>query len=170
MSLRVAASYLMCPAVAFRKLGRPHASCARLPRALCALMKRLNRPRDAKRSSSAVIVSCRAAGFPPVSVRGVAAPLLLLASSLPPTHHLSSCVKSHPSCCAFPDAVPSAGLGHLHNLPDEHVVTSNHELLKVPASDAAHPSTLKPSRSLLVRSLRQLICAKGDVAVRMRTS
>ena len=84
--LRGAGSYLMCPAVAFRKLGRPQASCARLPRALCALMKRLNRPRDAKRSSSAVIESCRAVGFPPASVCGVAAPLLLLASSLPPVH------------------------------------------------------------------------------------
>ena len=80
-------SYLMCPAVAFRKLGRPQASCARLPRALCALMKRLNRPRDAKRSSSSVIMSTKAAGLAPASVRGVAAPLLLPASSLQSADH-----------------------------------------------------------------------------------
>lgn len=72
----------MCPAVAFRKLGSPQASCARLPRALCALTKRLNRPRDAKRSSKAVITSSRAVGLVPASVLGVAAPLLLLVSSL----------------------------------------------------------------------------------------
>ena len=73
----------MWPAVAFKKLGSPQGSCARLPLALCALTKRLNRPRDAKRSSSAAIVSRRAAGFAAASIRGVAAPLLSLASSLP---------------------------------------------------------------------------------------
>ena len=68
--------------MAFRKLGSPQASWAQFPRALCALTKRLKRPREAKRSSRAVIASCRALGFAPASVIGVAAPLLLLASNL----------------------------------------------------------------------------------------